>query len=136
MTRSNPMTLWYREPAQRWVEALPIGNGRLGAMIFGDVPEARIQFNEDTVWTGTPHDYARPGAAEVYPALRALMLDMLDLEREGRWHDAGAKQLEAEALAMDVVMSQEPGDGTYEPKGRPSTAQTRGRHDHPPARRP
>ena len=117
MNTSNPMILWYREPAQRWVEALPIGNGRLGAMIFGDVPEARIQFNEDTVWTGTPHDYTRPGAAEYYPTLRALMLDMLALEREGRWHDARAKQTEAEALAMDVFMSQKPGDGTYEPKG-------------------
>jgi len=117
VTTSNPMTLWYREPAQRWVEALPIGNRRLGAMIFGDVPEARIQFNEDTVWTGTPHDYARPGAAEYYSTLRALMLDMLALEREGRWDDARAKQLEAEALAMDVFMSQKPGDGTCEPKG-------------------
>ena len=117
MTASNPMTLWYREPARRWVEALPIGNGRLGAMIFGDVPEARIQFNEDTVWTGTPHDYAHPGAAETYPTLRTLMLDMLALEREGRWDDARAKQIEAEALAMDVFMSQRPGHGTYEPKG-------------------
>lgn len=119
MTTTNkptPLTLWYREPAQQWIEALPIGNGRLGAMLFGGVPEERIQFNEDTVWTGAPHDYAHPGASEYYPTLRALMLDMLALERAGRWDDARAKQLEAEALAMDTFMSQRPGNGSDEPK--------------------
>ena len=113
----NAMTLWYREPAQQWVEALPVGNGRLGAMIFGGTPEERIQFNEDTVWTGAPHDYAHPGASEHLPTLRALMLDILALEREGRWDDARAKQVEAEALAMDVFMSQPLGQKSYQPTG-------------------
>ena len=45
-------TIWYEQPAAAWVEALPIGNGRLGAMVFGGVPEERIQFNEQTLWTG------------------------------------------------------------------------------------
>ena len=44
--------LWYRTPAARWNEALPIGNGRLGAMVFGGVREERLQLNEDTVWAG------------------------------------------------------------------------------------
>ena len=63
----SPLTLWYRQPANLWVEALPVGNGRLGAMVFGGVAHERIQFNESTVWTGEPHDYAHHGA---YQSLR------------------------------------------------------------------
>ena len=48
------LTLWYEQPAQKWVEALPVGNGRLGAMVFGRVDEERIQLNEETVWAGPP----------------------------------------------------------------------------------
>ena len=55
----EPLSLWYRRPARQWVEALAVGNGRLGAMIFGGVDSDRIQFNEDSLWTGLPHDYAR-----------------------------------------------------------------------------
>lgn len=44
------MVLWYRQPAEKWTEALPLGNGRLGAMVFGRVENERIQLNEDTVW--------------------------------------------------------------------------------------
>ena len=44
-------TLWYRRPAAQWVEALPVGNGRLGAMVFGGVERERLQLNEDTLWT-------------------------------------------------------------------------------------
>src|SRR5271166_6137667 len=58
----GPLELWYRQPAQLWVEALPVGNGHLGGMIFGGAAHERIQFNEQTVWTGEPHDYAHPGA--------------------------------------------------------------------------
>ena len=49
---NQPLILWYKHPAQKWVEALPIGNGRLGAMIFGDVPQERLQLNEDTLYGG------------------------------------------------------------------------------------
>ncbi len=49
-------TLWYRQPARDWLEAMPIGNGRLGGMIFGGVPHERIQLNEDTLWSGRPTD--------------------------------------------------------------------------------
>ena len=48
-----------------WTDALPVGNGRLGAMVFGGAAHERIQFNEDTVWTGEPHDYAHKGAAAI-----------------------------------------------------------------------
>src|SRR5213082_3588702 len=59
---ASPFTLWYRRPAAQWVEALPIGNGRLGAMVFGGIPEERLQLNEDTIWAGGPHDPANPDA--------------------------------------------------------------------------
>jgi alpha-L-fucosidase 2 len=48
------LKLWYKQPAQEWVEALPVGNGRLGAMVFGGLDEERIQLNEETVWAGPP----------------------------------------------------------------------------------
>ena len=50
----SSLTLWYDRPAAKWVEALPIGNGRLGAMVFGDPVRERIQLNEDTLWAGGP----------------------------------------------------------------------------------
>lgn len=83
--------LWYRQPAKQWVEALPVGNGRLGAMIFGGVERERIQFNEDTVWTGEPHSYAHPGASRFLAEIRKLLF-------EGR-------QKEAEELATREFMS-------------------------------
>ena len=88
----SPLTLWYRQPAKLWVEALPVGNGRLGAMVFGGAARERIQFNEDTVWTGEPHDYAHHGAAKYLPQIRQLL-----------WE---GKQKEAEDLAMKEFMSE------------------------------
>lgn len=55
-TDSTHRKLWYQKPAAAWVEALPIGNGRLGAMVFGDAKQERIQLNEDTLWSGRPRD--------------------------------------------------------------------------------
>ena len=52
----NPSTcLWYNAPAKKWDEAMPIGNGRLGAMVFGKYAEERIQLNESTYWSGGPY---------------------------------------------------------------------------------
>ncbi|WP_303071064.1 glycoside hydrolase family 95 protein, partial [Bacteroides nordii] len=50
----NDLTLWYTTPARVWEEALPLGNGRLGAMVFGDTQKERIQFNENTLYSGEP----------------------------------------------------------------------------------
>lgn len=64
---SSATALWYRRPAEEWMEALPVGNGRLGAMIFGGTATERVQLNEETVWTGGPYDQSRevkPGALE------------------------------------------------------------------------
>jgi alpha-L-fucosidase 2 len=69
----SDLTLWYRQPAEQWVEALPIGNGRLGAMLFGGVVSERLQLNQDTLWSGAPSDWNNPRAKDVLPELRALI---------------------------------------------------------------
>jgi alpha-L-fucosidase 2 len=65
--------LWYAQPAENWTDALPVGNGRMGAMVFGGIFDERIQFNEDTLWKGQPHNYDRAGARENLPAIRRLL---------------------------------------------------------------
>jgi alpha-L-fucosidase 2 len=70
---AGDLRLWYRQPAAQWVEALPIGNGRLGAMVFGGVAHERLQLNEDTLWSGAPSDWNNPRARELLPELRALI---------------------------------------------------------------
>ncbi len=65
--------LWYRQPAAYWNEALPIGNGRLGAMVFGGVADERLQLNEDSLWDGYPMDANNPKALESLPEVRRLL---------------------------------------------------------------
>ncbi|MEO3753117.1 glycoside hydrolase family 95 protein [Streptomyces sp. B6B3] len=72
---SNPMRLWYTAPAAEWLEALPVGNGRLGAMVFGGTATERLQLNEDSLWAGGPHDYARPDAYEYLEEIRRLVVE-------------------------------------------------------------
>jgi len=68
------MTLWYRRPAQRWLEALPVGNGRLGAMVFGGVTTERLALNESTFWSGAPGtDHDNPAAREHLREIRKLL---------------------------------------------------------------
>jgi alpha-L-fucosidase 2 len=68
-----PLRLEYARAARQWVEALPIGNGRLGAMVFGGVGVERLQVNEDTLWSGGPSDWNNPEARDVLPEIRALI---------------------------------------------------------------
>ena len=56
--------LWYRQPAAEWTEALPVGNGRLGAMVFGGTAQERLQLNEDTLWAGGPYNPVNPAAPD------------------------------------------------------------------------
>ena len=70
---SSDLKLWYRESAKAWEEALPVGNGRLGAMVFGKPADERIQLNEQTLWSGGPYDPAREGGAAALPEIRNLI---------------------------------------------------------------
>ncbi|MBZ0293813.1 MAG: glycoside hydrolase family 95 protein, partial [Anaerolineae bacterium] len=69
----SSLTLWYRQPAVDWNSALPVGNGRLGGMVFGGVNHERIQLNEDTIWSGGPIDIHNPEALENLDAIRQAL---------------------------------------------------------------
>jgi alpha-L-fucosidase 2 len=71
----KPLRLFYNQPAADWTEALPVGNGFLGAMVYGTVEKEHIQFNEETLWTGKPHDYAHKGASNYLGEIRQLLFD-------------------------------------------------------------
>ena len=72
----NPSTLlWYTSPAQKWDEALPVGNGRLGAMVFGKSGEERIQLNEETYWSGGPYSTVVKGGYKVLPEIQRLVFE-------------------------------------------------------------
>jgi len=128
---SLPLCLWYRQPAKGWEEALPIGNGYMGAMVFGGVPGERIQFNEHTVWTEQPHSYAHKGAVKALPEIRRLLQEMRKLEREayrldpkGQSKDAKEKlkqardyQKQAEDLGLKEFMSEPLRQKAYQPCG-------------------
>jgi alpha-L-fucosidase 2 len=64
-------TLWYTHPAEDWDNALPVGNGRLGAMVFGETDEERIHFNEETYWSGGPYSATVKGGFEALPRVQA-----------------------------------------------------------------
>ncbi|MDR3236748.1 MAG: glycoside hydrolase family 95 protein [Prevotellaceae bacterium] len=77
----NNLKLWYNAPAEQWTEALPVGNGRLGAMVFGNPSHERLQLNEETVWAGQPTHNMYDEALEALPKVRRLIF-------EGKYHDA------------------------------------------------
>src|SRR5512143_3493421 len=95
--------LFYRQPAKEWVEALPVGNGRLGGMVFGAVPTERIQLNEDTFWSGGPYDPINDEALQYLPKVRQLI-------REGRYK-------EAQDLADQKLMGRPRHLQAYQPLG-------------------
>lgn len=71
----SPWTLWYRKSATTWTEALPIGNGRIGAMVFGGVAKEQFQLNEDTLWAGGPYNPNNTNALAALPQIRQLIFD-------------------------------------------------------------
>ncbi len=81
-TSAFARTLWFAEPAKRFTESCAIGNGRLGAMVFGGVDEERIILNESGMWSGSPKDANRPNAHEVLPEIRRLLLTDKNAEAE------------------------------------------------------
>jgi len=100
---SPSIMLWYDQPATIWNEALPLGNGSIGAMVYGETENETIQFNEETLWSGQPHDYANPGAHNYLEELRKLL-----------WE---GKQEEAHELGNKHFMSQPFGQLSYLPFG-------------------
>jgi len=99
----SPVTLWYRQPAAQWVEALPIGNGRLGAMVFGGIEHERLQLNEDTLWAGGPYDPSHSAARDALPRVRALI--------------AAGRFAEAETLITDQMLARPSREMPYQTVG-------------------
>lgn len=79
---SQEHKLWYSEPAKEWVEALPIGNGRLGGMIYGIPDKEQIQLNEETIWGGGPHNNNNPEALNNLPEVRRLIFNGENLKAQ------------------------------------------------------
>ncbi len=86
----SEMRIWFNRPAETWNDALPVGNGRLGAMVFGGITSERIQLNEESVWTGEPRWDANPDALKSLPEVRQLLF-------EGKYR-------EAEQLAQNGIL--------------------------------
>ncbi len=97
------LRLWYRRPATQWVEALPLGNGRLGAMVWGGAKHERIQLNEDTLYAGGPYDPTPSGALAALPEVRRLLF--------------AGQYTEAEALANATMMATPKKQMPYQPLG-------------------
>lgn len=95
--------LVYTEPAKKWTEALPVGNGSMGAMVFAGVSQEHIQFNHETLWRGAPHDYAHSGAKDYLAEIRQLLAD--------------GKQVAAQNLAGEKFMSVPLSQMAYQPFG-------------------
>jgi alpha-L-fucosidase 2 len=95
--------LWYRRPAKEWVEALPVGSGKLGAMVFGGVSAERLQLNEDTLWAGAPYEPINPEARAALPEIRRLI--------------AAGEYAQAEALADAKFLAQPKRQMSYQTIG-------------------
>ena len=99
----DQLVLWYEKPATEWVEALPIGNGRLGAMVFGGTENERLQLNEDTLYGGGPYDPNNPDALNALPEARRLIFE--------------GKYAEASDLIGEKMMARPIKQMPYEPVG-------------------
>ncbi|MCF7885267.1 MAG: glycoside hydrolase family 95 protein [Candidatus Marinimicrobia bacterium] len=97
-----PLKLWYDEPADGWNKALPIGNGRLGAMIFGNPAREKLQLNEETVWAGHPYNNCDAESGPYIPQVRKLLFQ--------------GKYKKAQKLANDNMMNEQNGM-PYQPVG-------------------
>jgi alpha-L-fucosidase 2 len=97
------ITLWYRKPAETWLDALPLGNGYMGAMVFGRLQEERIALNESSFWSGRPHDYNDTNAFQYFAKIKDLVFD--------------GKFQEAEKIADDHFWGIPKAQQAYEPIG-------------------
>ena len=93
----SDLVLWFDSPATKFTQALPLGNGRLGVMVFGGVDEEKLILNESSLWSGSPQDADRPDAANYLPEIRRLLLE--------------GKNAEAEKLVYEHFTCKGPGSG-------------------------
>jgi alpha-L-fucosidase 2 len=102
---TEPLSLWYRKPAapNQWTSALPVGNGRIGAMVFGGIDKERLQLNEDTLWAGGPYDPVNPAAKAALPKVRQMVF-------AGQYQDAAR-------LVTTDMLSKPIGQAPYETAG-------------------
>ncbi|MDQ6418496.1 glycoside hydrolase family 95 protein [Paenibacillus sp. LHD-117] len=108
------MKLVYDKPAQAWTEALPIGNGRLGAMVFGGVETERLQLNEETLWSGSPRDWHNPKALEALGEVRANIREERYLEAGVRARDMMGPYTQSYLPLGDLILRFEHGDISQE----------------------
>ena len=101
---SSRNQLWYSKPAERWLEALPVGNGRLGGMVYGDVKKERIVLTESTVWSGAP------GSSDEIPNALEHLREIRNLNFQGKY-------LEARTLCKDHMLGRPKSFGTNLPLG-------------------
>jgi alpha-L-fucosidase 2 len=105
---SREMVLWYRQPATSWLQAMPVGNGIIGAMVFGGVQQERIALNESSFWSGRPHDYDDTNAFQYFPKIRDLVFadKFQDAEKMVNQHFWGIpKAQEAYQPIGDLILS-------------------------------
>jgi alpha-L-fucosidase 2 len=98
---AKKLSIWFNEPAKQWADALPVGNGRLGAMVFGGYSDERLALNEDTLWSGFPRDWNNPAAKEHLPIVRK------DVLQDQNYH----------AADQECRKMQGPYNQSYEPLG-------------------
>jgi alpha-L-fucosidase 2 len=79
---ARDMVVWYKQPAQRWMDASPLGNGLTAAMVFGGIKTERIALNNSSFWSGKPHDYNDPNAGQYFDQVKALMAEQKFQEAE------------------------------------------------------
>lgn len=79
---AESLKLWYKQPAQVWVEALPLGNSSMGVMVYGGTGVERLQLNEETLWGGGPHRNDNPAALQALPEVRRLIFENKNMEAQ------------------------------------------------------
>ncbi|CAN1240505.1 Alpha-L-fucosidase 2 [Linum grandiflorum] len=115
-TPSDPLKLHFTAPANYWTDAIPIGNGRLGAMLWGAVPNETLQLNDDTLWTGVPGDYTDPNAPTALSEVRKLVDDGQFPEASVEALKLSGKSSEAYQVLGDIVLELDASHQNYNPQ--------------------
>src|SRR5699024_1692068 len=90
VSAQDDLKLWYNQPSEAWTDALPLGNGRLGAMVYGIVTSDTIQINEDTFWSGSPYQNINPNASKYLKTIQE--------------HIANENYVDAQKLSLEHII--------------------------------